>query len=52
MGCPRHNQIATGGILHVEAGKEPRTLTGIQPRCLYLGRLYKAAQEQSADAVR
>lgn len=42
--CPRHNQIATGAILHFEAGKEPRALTGIQLQCRYVSRLYKPAQ--------
>ena len=42
--CPHHSQVAMGAILHFEAGKKPRALTGIQLQCRYVGRLYKPAQ--------
>ncbi|MDH5738853.1 MAG: hypothetical protein OEY77_00845 [Nitrospira sp.] len=31
--CPQDNQIATAVVLHFEAGKEPRSLTGIGLKC-------------------
>ncbi len=35
--CPHSNQIATGAILHFEAGKKPRALTGIELKCRHAG---------------
>lgn len=31
--CPASNQVATAVVLHFEAGKEPRSLTGIGLKC-------------------
>jgi len=38
--CPRDNQIATAVVLHFEAGKEPRSLTGIGLQCRNVGGVY------------
>jgi len=38
--CPRDNQIATAVMLHFEAGKEPRSLTGIGLQCRNVGGAY------------
>ena len=35
--CPHNFQIATGAILHFEAGNKPRALTGIALQCRYVG---------------
>ena len=34
--CPQANQVATGVIAHFEAGKEPRSLTGVAVQCRYV----------------
>ncbi|GKS65815.1 hypothetical protein YTPLAS72_31190 [Nitrospira sp.] len=38
--CPNENQIATAVVLHFEAGKEPRSLTGIGLKCRNIGGVY------------
>ena len=38
--CPYPNQVATGVIAHFEAGKEPRSLTGVAVQCRYVSRPY------------
>ncbi len=35
--CPRTNQIATGAVVHYEAGDNPRSLTGIALQCRHIG---------------
>jgi len=41
--CPHPNQVATGVIAHFEAGKEPRSLTGVALQCRYVSRPYVPA---------
>jgi len=41
--CPYPNQVATGVIAHFEAGKAPRSLTGVAVQCRYVSRPYVPA---------
>jgi hypothetical protein len=41
--CPHSNQVATGLIAHFEAGKEPRSLTGIRLQCRSVSQSYVSA---------
>ena len=44
--CPRSNQIATGAVVHFEAGDNPRSLTGIALQCRHVGLSYVPAGDQ------
>jgi hypothetical protein len=41
--CPQPNQVATGLIGHFEAGKEPRSLTGVRLQCRYVAQSHVSA---------
>lgn len=41
--CPYPSQVATGLIAHFEAGKTPRSLTGVQLECRYVSQIYVPA---------
>lgn len=45
--CPRDNQIATAVVLHFEAGKEPRSLTGIGLKCRNVGPVYVLPEDRN-----
>jgi hypothetical protein len=38
--CPRQGQIATGAIVHYEAGNTPRSITGIALQCRFVSPVY------------
>ncbi len=40
--CPYSGQVAIGLTAHFEAGKEPRSLTGVALQCRYISRSYVA----------
>jgi len=42
--CPHPHQVATGLIGHFEAGKEPRSLTGIELQCRLVAQSYVSAR--------
>ena len=42
--CPYPNQVATGLIGHFEAGKTPRSLTGVELQCRYVSEIYVPAR--------
>ncbi|MBK9308347.1 MAG: hypothetical protein IPM58_14990 [Nitrospira sp.] len=45
--CPQDNQIATAVVLHFEAGKEPRSLTGIGLKCRNVGPVYVLPEDRN-----
>lgn len=46
--CPSDNQIVTAVVLHFEAGKEPRSLTGIGLKCRNVGGVYVLPENRGA----